>query len=290
MAQSPSHKFGQIIGNLLESVAKPFLKEFCEARGLYLDYQDKKRKARKGKKVSWSDRYGNFHDLDFVIEKDGTDLEIGRPVAFIECAWRRYTKHSRNKAQEIQGAILPLAETHNWMNPFLGVILAGDFTEGSILQLKSRGFSVLYFQYETIVEAFSEEGINIRFEEATPDEEFEKCVNIIEDSSVRTIDRVKHRLIEKNRIKLDEFLEELADRFDRSVERIIIVALYGRASEFFSIEDAIHYIEGHKIFDVDGEFKKYEIIVSFSNGDKLEGIFKGKKKAEEFLKFVGARS
>ena len=290
MAQSPAHKFGQIIGNLLESVVKPFLREFCDARGLYLDYQDNKRKARKGRKVTWSDRYGNIHDLDFVIEKDGTDLKLGRPVAFIECAWRRYTKHSRNKAQEIQGAILPLAETHKWMNPFLGVILAGDFTEGSISQLKSLGFTVLYFPYETIVEAFSNEGINIRFNESTPDEEFEKCVKIIEDASDGIIERVKHRLIDQNRNKLERFLKELADRFDRSLDRIVIIALYGRASEFFTINDALHYIEGHRIFDVDGEFKKYEIIVTFSNGDKLEGMFKGKKQAVEFLKFIATRS
>ena len=110
MAESPAHKFGQVIGGLLESVVMPPLEQFCEKQGLYLDYQKKIRPARRGRKVSWGDSYGNFHDLDFVIERNGSDYEIGQPVAFIEAAWRRYTKHSRNKAQELQGAILPLAE------------------------------------------------------------------------------------------------------------------------------------------------------------------------------------
>jgi hypothetical protein len=50
--------------------------------------------------------------LDFVLEKDGSVVTRGTPIAFIETAWRRYAKHSRNKAQEIQGAIIPLLETH----------------------------------------------------------------------------------------------------------------------------------------------------------------------------------
>ena len=45
---------------------------------------------------------GNVHDLDYVFEQGGTEATIGQPKAFIEIAWRRYTKHSRNKAQEIQ--------------------------------------------------------------------------------------------------------------------------------------------------------------------------------------------
>ena len=46
---------------------------------------------------------------DYVLERGGTDTVRGLPAAFIETAWRRYTKHSRNKAQEIQGAVLALA-------------------------------------------------------------------------------------------------------------------------------------------------------------------------------------
>lgn len=110
MAESPAHKFGQMIGGLLESVVQPPLAEFCERHSLYLDCQSQQRPVRRGRKVSWEDSYGNRHDLDFVIEWEGSDAKYGQPVAFIEVAWRRYTKHSRNKAQEIQGAILPLAE------------------------------------------------------------------------------------------------------------------------------------------------------------------------------------
>ena len=105
MASSPAHRFGQIIGDLLEEIMLPLLQDFCDNRRLYLDKKGI-RSARKGKKVTWLDKYENAHDLDFVIERGGSDSVVGRPVAFIEAAWRRYTKHSKNQVQEIQGVRL----------------------------------------------------------------------------------------------------------------------------------------------------------------------------------------
>jgi hypothetical protein len=97
MAKSPSHKWGQIIGDFLEEVFSAQLAKFARKHKLYLDTKGE-RPARKGKKVSWVDSFENTHDLDFVLERNGTKNRIGEPVAFIESAWRRYTKHSRNKA------------------------------------------------------------------------------------------------------------------------------------------------------------------------------------------------
>lgn len=168
MAESPTHKFGQIIGDLLEEAIEPHLRKFADDHGLYLDKKGS-RPARKGKKVTWIDAFGNAHDLDFVLERGGSAGKIGIPVAFIETAWRRYTKHSRNKAQEIQGAIQPLVIANQDAAPFIGVVLAGDFTEGSLNQLTSLGFKVLYFPYEDVVEAFARVGIDANFDEDTTD-------------------------------------------------------------------------------------------------------------------------
>ena len=175
MAQSPAHKFGQIIGDLLEAAVEPLLRRFAKSHGLYLDRKGP-RTARPGRKVSWTDLSGNTHDLDYVLERGGTAQRIGVPVAFIETAWRRYTKHSRNKAQEIQGAILPLAEAYRNAAPFIGVILAGVFTEGALAQLRSLGFSVLYFPYETVVQAFQIIGVDAYFTEETADIELARKV------------------------------------------------------------------------------------------------------------------
>jgi len=236
MAESPAHKIGQTIGNLLEAVTEPYLSDFAKKKHLYLDHQKKCRKARKGKKVTWEDPYGNVHDLDYVLEMDGTGTVRGVPVAFIEVAWRRYTKHSRNKAQEIQGAILPLAEKYQWSNPFLGAVLAGVFTEGSLEQLRSLGFHVLYFPYDTLVAAFAQEAIAIAFDETTPDAAFQRCIRKIEKASRRKIERIKNHLVAANQEKLEDFMAALGQRLDRMVERVVIIPLYGRSNEFSTIK------------------------------------------------------
>ena len=82
MAESLSHKFGQIIGDLLELAIYPHLQRFARKNKLYLD-KNGEREARKGKKVTWLDINGNKHDLDFVLERGGKENVIGSPVAFI---------------------------------------------------------------------------------------------------------------------------------------------------------------------------------------------------------------
>ena len=176
MANSPSHKWGQIIGQqFLEVAMEPLLRTIAVKHNLFLDTKGV-RSARTGAKICWADLYGNTHDLDFVIERGGTADRVGDPVAFIETAWRRYTKHSRNKAQEIQGAVLPLINTHQRHAPFFGAILAGEWTDGALNQLRSLGFRILHFQYADIIDAFRVVKIDAGFDEDTPDAECAKKV------------------------------------------------------------------------------------------------------------------
>ena len=204
--------------------------------------------------MAWQDQYGNTHDLDFVIERDGSDEAIGQPLAFIEVAWRRYTKHSRNKAQEIQGAILPLAEKYNWNSLFLGTVLAGVFTEGSLEQLKSHGFHVLYFPYETLVAAFEAEAIDIRFDEGTPDEAFRACADRIESAPPEVVTSIKKRLIEANQGPIDDFFAALNHRLTRSIVRVLMIPLYGRVNQFATIGDALRFLDQHAIYEGSGDF------------------------------------
>ncbi len=286
MAESPSHKFGQLIGNLLEELIKPFLTTFASHNGLYLDFPNNLRTARKGKKVSWEDPYGNVHDLDYVLERGGTRDTLGTPVAFIEVAWRRYTKHSRNKAQEIQGAIMPLAEKYQWSNPFLGAVLSGVFTEGSLEQLRSLGFQVLYFPYDSVVAAFASRNIDIGFDESTPDTVFKNCVEQIEKAPSSTMQIVKEHLINANKTEIDKFMVSLKERLDRLVEKVVIIPLYGRSNEFATIDDALGFLDSHSVYEGCGDFRKYEVLISFTNGDRVEGSFKDKIKVREFLQFI----
>jgi hypothetical protein len=287
MANSPSHRFGQIIGDLLEEIMTPQFQSFCRERGLYLDKKGIRGDAREGKKVSWIDKYGNSHDLDFVIEKGGSKNIRGRPLAFIEAAWRRYTKHSRNKAQEIQGAILPIAEKYDWDKPFLGVILAGVFTSGSLTQMKTSGFEVALFPYESIVAAFASVGITANFDEETPDTIFQNTINQIEAMPMQIREQLKQHLVDSNQALLDKFFSELQATLDRQIYQIILIPLHGQQNEFATVAEAIAYVTNYREDELrEGEFKKYEVIVRYSNDDKIDATFQNKDKAVAFLLYI----
>lgn len=283
MALSPSHAFGQIIGDLLEEALFGPLEGIAQEFGLYLDYKHP-RACRGGRsKVSWTDARGNEHDLDYVLEGSGSDAVHGQPKAFIEIAWRRYTKHSRNKAQEIQGAIIPLAEKYSSAHPFLGAILAGVFTEGSLNQLRSLGFQVLYLSYDGIVKAFAGVGIDARFDEHTPDAEIEKKVaayRALEDSKRAEL---LEDLRETDTTQLSVFLRALRIALQRTILSIQILPLHGNPIDVTSVGAAIDAINGYGEVPTGGAFAKYELCVRYSNSDEIRGAFARKADAIAFL-------
>ena len=285
MATSPAHKFGQLIGDLLEEVMQPLLQDFCDHRKLYLDKKGH-RPARKGKKLTWLDKYENSHDLDFVIEKNGTDLEMGRPVAFIEAAWRRYTKHSKNKAQEIQGAILPIADKYDWDKPFMGVILAGFFTEPSLRQMESSGFNIALFSYDTIIESFDSVDINVRFDESTPDIDFSNVNTRIENLSAREREKIRDTLINANRQLIDTFFSKLTMCLDRQIEELILIPLYGHTYRFNNIDDTLVFLNEYTNDINCKEFISFRIFVVYSNKSTINEDFCSKDEVLSFLAYI----
>lgn len=284
MAKSPTHKFGQIIGDLLErSMEKPLQNFVNKHQRLYLDKKGIRNARGNKRKVTWIDNYGNTHDLDFVIEWDGTEHQIGKPAAFIESAWRRYTKHSRNKAQEIQGAISPLIEKYLNDCPFTGVILGGVFTQGSLDQLSSLGFKILYYNYETIIEAFSVVGIDAFFDEDTPDDTVKGKVDAYNALSPGQIIQIEDQLRELRENDLDNFISELEETILRKIQEIIVVALHGTEYKVTNIDDAIEYINSYRIEEGSLDIKKFEIFIRYSNGDKVDASFKDRHLALKFL-------
>lgn len=280
MAESLAHKFGQIIGDLLELTIEPHLRKFAKTNKLFLDKKGV-RLTRKGKKLSWTDGRENVHDLDFVLERGGTNETLGVPVAFIETAWRRYTKHSRNKAQEIQGAILPLAEKYKNSSPFIGVVLAGEFTSGALTQLKSSGFCVLFFSYNTVINAFSKFDIDADFDETTSEKEFKK--KIVSWEKLENKEDVAKELLRLNKKEVVEFFESLSKTISRFIERIIILPLHGQESISNSIPEAINFLKNYSENKASLPLSKYEIIIKYNTGDRIEASFKDKKDSIKFL-------
>lgn len=284
MAQSPSHKFGQIIGDLLESVMEVYLVPIAREYDLYLDKKEP-REARGGKKeVIWIDIKGNKHKLDFVFERNGTKKRVGDPVAFIEIAWRRYKKHSKNKAQEIQGAITPLIEKYSQFSPFYGCTIAGEFTKPSIVQLVSHGFKVVYFPYETIINAFNEVGVDAYWEENTSEEELQKKVDKFYTLNEKEISEIVDHLLESNEKELRFFSDRLRASITRHVTKVRVYSLHGVLKEVESIEEAIQYVTEYDEQSTEVPILKYEIKIVYNNGDQIEAAFRERSQAIKFLR------
>lgn len=284
MAKSPAHQFGELVGKALEEIIAPLVKETCEKHGFYLDMEGS-RTAREGRTVTWEDVKGNKHNLDLVIEENGSDEKIGEPRGFIEVAWRRYSRHARNKVQEIDAAVTPVAEKFSHFSPFLGAFLAGGFTPGSITQLKSRGFSVVLFPYDSIVTALENAGVKARFNEDTYEKDFLKATKALTGPSKKKKWRkFEETLFELHKTEIQEFLKEMKNALLRRIEKIIVIPLHGVVNEFHSLKDAKKFIQNYD-GQVDIPLRKFEILITYSNGDSVDGKFESREKAIEFVQY-----
>jgi len=284
MADAPGHLLGQIIGNTLEDSLEPLLRQVAVENGLYLDKKGS-RAARTGLKCTWTDGLGNAHDLDFVLERAGNENHRGTPAAFIETAWRRYTKHSRAKAQEIQGALLPLLQHHSAAKPFAGAVVAGQWTSGALQQMRSSGFEVLHVSYEDIVAAFAAVGVDVDADEGTSDEYLKGQIDLYRALPQEQHDKVASSLIS---IASDEYLrftEALEGSLRRKIVRIVVLPLSGALMEFTSLHDAIQAIEAYEPHaGRSAPFVRFEVQMTYSNGDEILGKFSQKDEAIAYIR------
>lgn len=293
MADAAGHKFGQDLGNFLEEVVLkdillPKLLEFTRQLGYYLDYQ-KDRPARPGKKVIWKDKYGNDHSLDFVIEAGGTEEKIGRPVAFIESAWRRYTKHSKNKAQEIQGAVLPIVEKHILEAPFVGVVLAGEFTAPSIRQLTSLNFSVIYIPYQVIVASFRAIGVELEFDQTTADLEFKRASAEIKSLTPRKISKLRAKICADCDEGITSFMNKLHAVLRRHIVSVSLIPTWGDEHVVDTLAEARNILAEMEVHSPRGDFLRFEVIVKYSNADIIRAELATKAAVVDFLELLGGR-
>lgn len=281
MAKSPAHRFGQLIGDLLENTLIRYCQPVAAEYGMYLDYRHPRPARKNQKDVKWKDINGNTHKLDIVIESDGTEWQIGQPKAFIEMAWRRYTKHSKNKAQEISDAIKPLVSRYSESAPFYGAVLASVFTESSLHQMRSEGFKLLYFSIQTIENAFASQGIHIHWDEDTPESDLQAKADQLENLSRQQWQMIGDHLMSENQAQWQTFLQCLRNALERRIQSIHVTSLYGITKNFCDIIKAYHYITHNtaKMTPSADTFYGYEIIVTYSNGDSIKMQFKERQAA-----------
>ena len=286
MAKSPSHKLGQIAGYAMEEAFYEMLVPPAKEFGLYADRQEERKPARKGKFVQWADLNGNKHNLDFVLERGGSKSKIGVPAAFIESAWRRYTKHSVNKAGEISNALVPLRRTYVIHRPFLGAVVAGDWTSGGISQMESQGINVLHLPMSTIVDAFATEGVDFYFDEGTAQEQMASQVEKWESLSTDQQHNVIEALRDKASGQFELFSNRIREHLSRKVQSVLITSLHGRTRTANSVAEALALLSSLEIEEPninDLELMRIEVQVRYSNTDRIDASFKNLSDAITWL-------
>ena len=287
MAKSPSHQLGEFIGTFFEDLMKNPIRDFSKKYGLYFDTKGP-RKARNNRKIlSWKDVHGNSHLLDFVIEKGGTENAFGEPIAFIELAWRNYTKHSKNKVQEISGAVNPISEKYKMTKPFKGAILSGVFTDASLNQLKSEGFHVLYIPTKKMVQAFSAHGLDIDYGEGTSEAEIKKKYLAVSKKANKIIlGKVGQEILKTCEPEINQFISELTVFYNRKVKTICVLPLHGKRTEVVDVKEAIDFIINYEILPDDHQLEYIQVIVTYNNGTIIQCQFKEKEEAIDFLERI----
>lgn len=275
MAESPAHRFGQMIGDIFERTIIRYCQSIADEYDMYLDYKHPRPARNNQKDVKWTDMNGNIHKLDIVIEEGGSETKTGAPRAFIEMAWRRYTKYSKNKAQEISAAIKPLVSRYSEHAPFYGAVLAGEFTENSLNQMRTEGFKLLYFSINAVEEAFGSQGIDAHWDEGTSEEELINRIEQLEALTETQLQQIGDYLINNNAENWKTFSTYIRNALERTLESIAVISLFGDSKVFCNIQDACAYIsnEENEVTFTKDSFYRYEIVVKYSNGDKIDMQF-----------------
>ncbi|MEO7318897.1 MAG: hypothetical protein ABIZ56_07920, partial [Chthoniobacteraceae bacterium] len=174
--------------------------------------------------------------------------------------------------------------------PFCGAVLAGEFTRSALAQLESKGFSVLYIPYASILEAFQEIGIDASSTDAiTSEAEFRRKIEQWERlSQPATTERFLKVLYRLHATEVAKFHASLEASLLRGVVSIRLAVLRGHTIECCDIESAIAYLieeETSSRFREDGEEREmFEIVVRFNNGAKIEATFPTRQEAIGFLR------
>jgi hypothetical protein len=270
---SAGHKLGQLIGDWLEEFfVFPLLNQVAETLHLFLDARFVERPAR-GEKIVWQDEEGNSVDYDFVLELDGSRDRIGVPVAFLECCWRRGARHSKDKARDDAGKLLPMKNVYPTAR-FLGMIWAGICTEPARELIRSRSIDLFYIPKEKIIDAFERNGLIMDYPDKTP--EFDKLMLASSfETNLTTKKRkdVADTLMELvGKAAMTAYIDLVRARLSALPQEIRIVLRHESAPlTFVSTEEVRSFLE-QPSFQMNYPIESYVYQATYSDGAEFEKV------------------
>lgn len=268
---SAGHKLGQLVGDWFEEwFVLPLLNDVADGLHLYLDHRFRNRAAR-GDKILWRDDEGNAVDYDFVMELGGTDETIGVPVAFFESFWRRGARHSKDKARDDSGKLVPMSSVYPTAR-FLGIVAAGDFTQPARQLVLSRGIDLFYVPKEKVVAAFSQIGLKMDYPDSAAEEAKQRLARQFADNLTKSI---KRKVADKLRNLLGKpaigtYLDRVRAALGALPQEIRFFARHDSAPRVFNaIAAAAHFLKKPD-FDFGSPAETYLYQITFSNGSEFE--------------------
>jgi len=118
------------------------------------------------------------HEIDFVIMSTKGD-----PLVLIDSKYIKYTKHAREKANEILMKLTSVREAHPSVNMLIAV-LAGSFTQDALRTLETRGIHVFHIPFDKLAANLRRYGICIdwpEWDKQTPERAWERLVSMCEE-------------------------------------------------------------------------------------------------------------
>lgn len=173
---SAGHKLGQTVGDWYEQYfVFPMLAKIANKLQLRLASRFIPNSV-----TVWKDIDGNEVDYDFVMSLCDQRQNI-MPVAFFESFWRRGTRHSKDKARDDCGKLMPMKNTYSTTR-LLSIVAAGDFTAPAREYVHSRNIDLFYIAKPFIIEAWRINGFVIDYADNLPEQLKADLVNKLENA------------------------------------------------------------------------------------------------------------
>ena len=268
---SAGHTLGSQIGDWFEEFfVLPLLQKVAMELKLFLDSRFIEREARTGK-IQWQDVDGNSVDYDFVLELNGTTKEMGIPVAFIECFWRRGSRHSKDKARDDSGKLAPMRDTYPTAR-FLGIVAAGDFTNPARNLVRSREIDLFYIPKDKIVKAFSDCNLTMDYPDKAPeDEKADILEHFRANFSTDKKQEVREKLVESiGTATIESYVDRVRAALSALPQEIRFILRHDSAPVVFvSLDDATMFLN-NPTFNMDNPRESYLYQITYSDGYEFE--------------------
>ena len=272
MAVSPSHRFGQIIGDFLEAVIEPFADRLRNAKVCSISTTrttlERREKARRlpGKTLTAMFMISTM----FSNEMELTN-QRGRPSLSLKSLGDGIPSTPATKRRRFKGQFSLWPKSINGPVQELPWRCTGGCFHGGLFGPASVPLASTFCIFPmTHWLPLSHRKVSISLlTETTQDVDFHQYIKTIESATESKMERIKDQLIRANQRQLDEFMSSIAQRLERIIEKVVVIPLYGRSSEFGTIADAIKFLDQHRIYEGSGEFRRYEVLVTFTNGDRV---------------------